>query len=584
MLKKKKITSIYNLIDDYDEMQYKLQRDERQSTKNSIFSLGLSSIIMVFICWIFNKLSIIMVFICWIFNKLSIKIEISNIVFLILFLIILIAIVINVLTYNYFSIRGMNEMLKEITEKYNLKQEKTSINQVLNNLGSQNFKINKKFKCLDYNTVNSIFYFKTSLVYEKIDDKNLEILHKELEEIRKEERKKKTTSLVSFLKNNGVLVIVSLLFAAIINNYYSSLFNNFIELKKNSGYISNMHEIFWQHILFILLILCFLIVMYFFISLSVPDSKKIEMDKLKVINEALYHLKEELEVNRKMVKISKIKIFKNFLEKERPLNKGILTKLENNLKTNFIYNSNAIEGNTLTLKETDIILQYGVTVKGKSLKEHEEVKGQEYAINFLKEIIKRNETLSLRLIREFHSLVLNDDIENRGKFKQSNNEIPGAGFETTPYYLVEEKLTELIKKYNGNKVDNLVTKVSHFHADFEKIHPFIDGNGRTGRLLLNLELMKNGYPITVIQNEEREEYYTALETAQAKADYRLLTDFIEKSIENIFWIYYKYFDKNTKIKFEEYLENKGINPQEIYQKRFENYPETERDFPRDWDK
>ena len=584
MLKKKKITSIYNLIDDYDEMQYKLQRDERQSTKNSIFSLGLSSIIMVFICWIFNKLSIIMVFICWIFNKLSIKIEISNIVFLILFLIILIAIVINVLTYNYFSIRGMNEMLKEITEKYNLKQEKTSINQVLNNLGSQNFKINKKFKCLDYNTVNSIFYFKTSLVYEKIDDKNLEILHKELEEIRKEERKKKTTSLVSFLKNNGVLVIVSLLFAAIINNYYSSLFNNFIELKKNSGYISNMHEIFWQHILFILLILCFLIVMYFFISLSVPDSKKIEMDKLKVINEALYHLKEELEVNRKMVKISKIKIFKNFLEKERPLNKGILTKLENNLKTNFIYNSNAIEGNTLTLKETDIILQYGVTVKGKSLKEHEEVKGQEYAINFLKEIIKRNETLSLRLIREFHSLVLNDDIENRGKFKQSNNEIPGAGFETTPYYLVEEKLTELIKKYNGNKVDNLVTKVSHFHADFEKIHPFIDGNGRTGRLLLNLELMKNGYPITVIRNEEREEYYTALETAQAKADYRLLTDFIEKSIENIFWIYYKYFDKNTKIKFEEYLENKGINPQEIYQKRFENYPETERDFPRDWDK
>jgi len=223
-------------------------------------------------------------------------------------------------------------------------------------------------------------------------------------------------------------------------------------------------------------------------------------------------------------------------------------------------------------------------VKGKSLKEHEEVKGQEFALNFLKEIIKRNEPLSLRLIREFHSLVLNDDIENRGKFKQSNNEILGAGFETTPYYLVEEKLTELIEKYNSNKVDNLVMKVSHFHADFEKIHPFIDGNGRTGRLLLNLELMKNGYPITVIRNEEREEYYTALETAQAKADYRLLTEFIEKSIENTFWIYYRYFDENTKIKFEEYLENKGINPKEIYQKRIENYPETEKDFPREWNK
>ena len=279
-----------------------------------------------------------------------------------------------------------------------------------------------------------------------------------------------------------------------------------------------------------------------------------------------------------------IEIFKEFLELERPLNEGILKKLESNLKTNFIYNSNAIEGNTLTLKETDIILRYGVTVKGKSLKEHEEVKEQEYAINFLKEVIKTNESLSLRLIRKVNALVLNDDIENRGKFKKSNNEILGTGFETTPYYLVEEKLTELIEKFNSSENNDLIMKVACFHADFEKIHPFIDGNGRTGRLLLNLELMKNGYPITVIRNEEREEYYTALETAQAKADYRLLTDFIEKSIENTFWIYYKYFDKNTKIKFEEYLKNKGINPKKIYHKRIENYPETERDFPRDWNK
>lgn len=225
-----------------------------------------------------------------------------------------------------------------------------------------------------------------------------------------------------------------------------------------------------------------------------------------------------------MVKIFKIEIFKNFLEKERPLNKGVLTKLESNLKTNFIYNSNAIEGSTLTLKETDIILQYGVTVKGKSLKEHEEVKGQEYALNFLKEVIKTNESLSLRLIREFHALVLNNDIENRGKFKKSNNEILGAGFETTPYYLVEEKLTELIDEFNSNENNDLIMKVACFHADFEKIHPFIDGNGRTGRLLLNLELMKNGYPITVIRNEDRDEYYTALETAQVESNYELLAD------------------------------------------------------------
>ena len=255
-----------------------------------------------------------------------------------------------------------------------------------------------------------------------------------------------------------------------------------------------------------------------------------------------------------------------------------------NFKTriDFIYNSNAIEGSTLTLKETDIILQYGVTVKGKSLKEHEEVKGQEYALNFLKEAIKTDESLSLRLIRKFHALMLNDDIKNRGKFKKSNNEILSAGFETTPYYLVEEKLTELIEKFNSSENNDLIMKVACFHADFEKIHPFIDGNGRTGRLLLNLELMKNGYPITVIRNEDRDEYYTALETAQVESNYELLADFIEKSVENTFWMYYKYFDEDTKMKFEEYLKKNGINPKEVYQKRFQNYPETERDFPRDW--
>ena len=116
-----------------------------------------------------------------------------------------------------------------------------------------------------------------------------------------------------------------------------------------------------------------------------------------------------------------IEIFKEFLDKERPLNESILKKLQNYLKTEFIYNSNAIEGNTLTLRETDIILQYGVTIKGKSLKEHNEVKGQEYALDFLNDVLKTKESLSVRLIREFHALVLNDDFKNRGKFKQENN-------------------------------------------------------------------------------------------------------------------------------------------------------------------
>lgn len=258
-----------------------------------------------------------------------------------------------------------------------------------------------------------------------------------------------------------------------------------------------------------------------------------------------------------------IEIFKEFLDKERPLNESILKKLQNYLKTEFIYNSNAIEGNTLTLRETDIILQYGVTIKGKSLKEHNEVKGQEYALDFLNDVLKTKESLSVRLIREFHALVLNDDFKNRGKFKQENNIILGAKFQTTPFYQVEEKLQELIDNFLKSK-ENIIEKVAKFHAEFEKIHPFNDGNGRTGRLLMNLELMKNGYPITIIKNENRNDYYNALEKAQAEFDYELIIKFIKSSIENTFWLYYKHFNEEIKEKFENYLEQNGINIEDFY--------------------
>lgn len=276
-----------------------------------------------------------------------------------------------------------------------------------------------------------------------------------------------------------------------------------------------------------------------------------------------------------------IEIFKEFLDKERPLNEGILKKLQNYLKTEFIYNSNAIEGNTLTLRETDIILQYGVTIKGKSLKEHNEVKGQEYALDFLNDVLKTKESLSVRIIREFHALVLNDDFKNRGKFKQENNIILGAKFQTTPFYQVEEKLQELIDNFLKSK-ENIVEKVAKFHAEFEKIHPFNDGNGRTGRLLMNLELMKNGYPITIIKNENRNDYYNALEKSQVEFDYELIIKFIKSSIENTFWLYYKHFNEETKEKFENYLEQNGINIEDFYKEWIGKKPEILIDLPRKW--
>lgn len=276
-----------------------------------------------------------------------------------------------------------------------------------------------------------------------------------------------------------------------------------------------------------------------------------------------------------------VEIFKEFLNKERPLNDGILRKLQNNLRTEFIYNSNAIEGNTLTLRETDIILQFGITVKGKSLKEHNEVKGQEYALDFLNEVLKKEEPLSIRLIREFHALILNDDKDNRGRFKQENNTILGAKFQTTPFYQVEEKLQELIDNFNESD-KNLIEKVAKFHNDFEMVHPFNDGNGRTGRLLMNLELMKNGYPITIIKNEDRDDYYQALEIASIDKNYIPLTEFIKRSIENTFWIYYKHFNEETKEKFENYLKKNGIEIEKFYKEWIDRKPEILIDLPRNW--
>ena len=252
--------------------------------------------------------------------------------------------------------------------------------------------------------------------------------------------------------------------------------------------------------------------------------------------------------------MKKIELYRNFLKSKRPIDEISLKKIEENLKAKYIYNSNGIEGNTLSLMETNLIIEHGVTIKGKSLKEHLEVKGQEYALNFLAEIMNRKEEISLRTIREFNSLVM---INGGGTFKTLPNEIVGANFKTSPPHLVEEHLNKLIENfYNSN--EDIIKKVAIFHADFEKIHPFPDGNGRTGRLLMNLELMKEGFPITIIKKEDREDYYNALEKAHSNNDYEDIISFIEKNVEKSFEFYFEHITNNWKQEIEDFyfLNNK----------------------------
>ena len=249
--------------------------------------------------------------------------------------------------------------------------------------------------------------------------------------------------------------------------------------------------------------------------------------------------------------MKKLELYKNFLNSKRPIQKSILSRIENTLRNDFIYNSNAIEGNSLTRQETEVILEYGVTVKGKPLKDHLEVKGQEYAINFLNNIIKENEVLSLRLIKEFHALILGPvDPEIAGQFKKFKNKIVGSSFETSDPIFVKEDLEKLLKDYFSS-TENIIEKIAKFHANFEKIHPFSDGNGRTGRLIMNFELMKAGYPICIIKNEDRLEYYNSLNEAQANNNYNDIVKFIENSLEKTFEFYFEHISNN----WQEEIEN-----------------------------
>ncbi|MGP1493977.1 MAG: Fic family protein [Streptobacillus sp.] len=247
--------------------------------------------------------------------------------------------------------------------------------------------------------------------------------------------------------------------------------------------------------------------------------------------------------------MKKLELYREFLKSKRPINSIILKRIEEHLKADYIYNSNAIEGNTLTLMETNLIIEHGVTIKGKSLKEHLEVKGQEYALNFLLEIMKQKEEISLRIIREFNSLVM---VNGGGTFKTVPNEIVGANFKTSPPYLVEEHLNKLIENFNNSNED-IIKKVAIFHANFEKIHPFPDGNGRTGRLLMNLELMKAGYPITIIRKEERENYYNALEKAHSNNEYEDIISFIENNVEKSFEFWFEHITNNWREEIKDFL-------------------------------
>ncbi len=195
------------------------------------------------------------------------------------------------------------------------------------------------------------------------------------------------------------------------------------------------------------------------------------------------------------------------LQSVRPLSPESLRRLSEEFMIDYTYNSNAIEGSTLTLEETALVLKEGVTVGGKPLKHHLEAIGHRDAYYYVEDLVKNKTAVSERVIKDIHALVLMDRQTDKGVYRSVPVRV-GAFYPCQPYE-VPIKMEQLMEDYNDElQALHVVERAAVFHLRFETIHPFIDGNGRVGRLLLNLELMKAGLPPVNVKFTDRARYYS----------------------------------------------------------------------------
>ena len=229
---------------------------------------------------------------------------------------------------------------------------------------------------------------------------------------------------------------------------------------------------------------------------------------------------------------------KKELDKHRPINPSIAKKLQEQLSLEWTYNSNAIEGNTLSLHETEVVLNQGLTIGGKSVNEHLEAINHKEGIDFIESVIKKKSKLTEDVIKECHRIILKgiDDLQ-AGVYRRTNVRIVGANMIPPQAIKIQIKMDELMNWYYANLYQLSIPILSaQFHYRFVCIHPFIDGNGRVARLIMNLILMSNGYPPSVILNVDRKKYYRVLNEAN-NGNELPFENFIGRSIERTLIIY-----------------------------------------------
>lgn len=242
-----------------------------------------------------------------------------------------------------------------------------------------------------------------------------------------------------------------------------------------------------------------------------------------------------------------IKIKKEQLDAHKPFPKVMGKSMQEWYKIELTYTSNAIEGNTLTRQETAQVVEKGITVEGKSVVEHLEAINHAKAFEFISNLnLKKTKDITEAVIRQIHQIILqNIDSQNSGTYRNVAVRIAGSRVILPNPLKIPELMKEFVKWLQASK-DNPIIVALQAHLKFVSIHPFVDGNGRCGRLLMNLILMTNGYPPAIINKEERGQYIKCIERAQVDGDLSGYEVFMAKKIEKSLDIYLEMFTAKEK--------------------------------------
>jgi Fic family protein len=225
---------------------------------------------------------------------------------------------------------------------------------------------------------------------------------------------------------------------------------------------------------------------------------------------------------------------KQRLDRYPPLPPHLVQRLHDDLRILLTYHSNAIEGNTLTLRETQLVIAHGMTVGGHALREYLEASNHAAALDYLTTLIDRSELISRADILKLHSLVMDRILSDAGTWRTIPVSIRGTNFVPPPAAQVPRLMREWLDWVNGGAGQRYepIMRAAIAHHGFEAVHPFEDGNGRCGRLLLNLMLMRAGYPPALLLREWHDGYLIALDAANT-GNYRPLGNLIGRSVESV---------------------------------------------------